>query len=232
VSLTFWGTFRGSKEQEAAIHESPPSMTIPLIILAFLSAVGGYVGVPILRGGDRIGNFLSPILLPLAGHPPAHAHESVSLELLLMAASVAVATAGLLLAFFWYGKASGETPARIAAAWPGVYRAVSNKYYVDEFYEAAFVEGVAKGGGRLLWDFDASVVDGAVNGARHVTVGASWISSLFDQYVVDGLVNGLADTLQAGFRLSRRAQTGRVPNYALVMGGGLFAIVAVYLLFR
>src|SRR5439155_9834218 len=87
VSLTFWGTFRGSKELEAAIHESPSSMTIPLVILAFLSAVGGYVGVPILRGGDRIGEFLSPILLPLAGHPPAHPHEAVSLEVLLMGAS-------------------------------------------------------------------------------------------------------------------------------------------------
>jgi NADH-quinone oxidoreductase subunit L len=67
---------------------------------------------------------------------------------------------------------------------------------------------------------------------RHVTVGFSWVSSLFDQYVVDGLVNGLADTLQAGFRLFRSAQTGRVQNYALIMGAGLFAIVAVYLVFR
>jgi len=107
-----------------------------------------------------------------------------------------------------------------------------NKYYVDEFYNRVVVEGLAKGGGRLLWDFDATVVDGAVNGARNITVAASWLSSLFDQYVVDGLVNGLANTLQAGFRLFRGAQTGRVQNYALIMGGGLFAIVAVYLVFR
>ena len=70
------------------------------------------------------------------------------------------------------------------------------------------------------------------NGTAAVTKAFSWISSLFDQYVVDGLVNGLADTLQAGFRMFRRAQTGRVQNYALVMGAGLFTIVAVYLVFR
>jgi NADH-quinone oxidoreductase subunit L len=232
VSLTFWGIYRGSPEQERQIHESPRSMTIPLIVLAFLSVVGGYVGVPILHGGDRIGEFLSPILLPLAGAHAETSHAALSLELLLMGASVAVATTGILLALVWYGKGNGEVPAKIAAAWPGVYRAVLNKYFVDEFYDAAFVEGAGKGGGRLLWDFDATVVDGAVNGARHLTVGFSWLSSLFDHYVVDGLVNGLADTLQAGFRLFRSAQTGRVQNYALVMGAGVFAIVAVYLVFR
>jgi NADH-quinone oxidoreductase subunit L len=232
VSLTFWGTYRGPAEGEKAIHESPRSMTVPLVILAFLSVVGGYIGIPLLRGGDRIGEFLSPILLPLAGTHGEEHHATVSLELLLMGASVAVATAGILIAIRWYGQGAGETPQKIAQAWPGVYKAVVNKYYVDELYEKVFVEGLAKGGGRLLWDFDATVVDGAVNGARNATIAASWLSSLFDQYVVDGLVNGLANTLQAGFRLFRGAQTGRVQNYALIMGGGVFAIVAVYLVFR
>jgi NADH-quinone oxidoreductase subunit L len=232
VSLTFWGVYRGTPEQEKAIHESPRSMTIPLIVLAFLSVVGGYIGIPIAHGGDRIGEFLSPILLPLAGAHAAEHHAAISLELLLMGASVAVATAGILLAVIWYAKGGGETPERLAKAWPGVYRAVSNKYFVDEAYETVFVNGLAKGGGRLLWDVDASVVDLIPNGAAGVTKASSWISSLFDQYVVDGLVNGLADTLQAGYRLLRSAQTGRVQNYALVMGAGLFAIVAVYLVFR
>jgi NADH-quinone oxidoreductase subunit L len=232
VALTFWGTFRGTKEQEAHIHESPRSMTVPLIILAGLSIVGGYVGIPIVKGGDRIGEFLKPMLLPLSGAHAAVAEASPSLELLLMAASVAVATGGIFVAFFWYAQGHGAVPASIAARFPGVYRAVENKYYVDEVYDAVFVEGLAKGGGRFLWDFDATVIDGAVNGARHVTVGLSWLSSFFDQYVVDGLVNGLANTLQAAFRGFKRAQTGRVQNYALVMGGGLFCLVAVYLMFR
>jgi NADH-quinone oxidoreductase subunit L len=232
VSLAFFGTFRGTRQVEQHIHESPRSMTAPLVILAFLSVVGGYVGVPIVHGGDKIGEFLSPILLPLAGQAAQKHHSPVPLELLLMAASVAVATGGLLLAFFWYAKGNGAVPAELAQKWPGVYRAVANKYYVDEVYQAIFVDGLAKGGGNLLWDFDATVLDGAVNGVRHVTVAFSWVASFFDQYVVDGLVNGVANTLQAAFRLFRRAETGRVQNYALVMGGGLFCIVAVYLMFR
>ena len=232
VSLTFYGKFRGTPEQESHIHESPRTMTVPLVILAFLSIAGGYVGIPILHGGNKIGEFLSPILLPLSGDRPEAHHASVSLELALMAASVAVAAAGLFLAYLWYAKGEGRTPAKLAAAYPGIYRAVTNKYYVDELYDGMFVEGVGKGGGRFLWDVDATVVDLIPNGSAAVTRGFSWISSLFDQYIVDGLVNGVADTLQAGYRLSRRAQTGRVQNYALVMGGGLFCLVAVYLIFR
>jgi NADH-quinone oxidoreductase subunit L len=232
VALTFWGTYRGSKEQEAHIHESPRTMTLPLVILAFLSIVGGYVGIPLVKGGDRIGEFLSPILLPLAGQSAAESAAAPGLEIALMAASVGVATVGFLLAFFWYAKGNGEVPARIAAAAPGVYRTVLNKYYVDEVYDAIFVEGLAKGGGNLLWDVDATVVDGAVNGVALLTKGFSWIFAFFDQYVVDGLVNGLADTFQASYQLFRKAQTGRVQNYALVMGAGLFCVVAAYLIFR
>ena len=232
VSLTFYGKFRGTAEQEAHIHESPRTMTVPLVILAFLSVVGGYVGIPLLHGGNKIGEFLSPILLPLSGRQAEPHHAAVSLELALMAASVLAAAAGIFLALAWYKQGEGRVPAKITAAYPGVYRAVSNKYYVDEFYERTFVEGAGKGGGRLMWDFDGTVVDLIPNGSAAVTRGFSWISSLFDQYIVDGLVNGVADTLQGGYRLVKRAQTGRVQNYALVMGGGLFCLVAVYLLFR
>jgi NADH-quinone oxidoreductase subunit L len=232
LSLTFWGSFRGTKEQEAHIHESPSSMTVPLIVLAFLSVVSGYVGVPILAHGNRIGEFLKPIRLPIAGlHGGAH-HASLSLELALMAAAVAVAGLGMYVAWAWYVKGEGRIPARLASEWPVVYRAVSNKYFVDEAYEKVFVRGAALSGGRFLWEVDATVVDLIPNGAGAVTRAASWIASLFDQYVVDGLVNGLANTLQALFGLFRKAQTGRVQNYALVMGGGLFCVVAVYLLFR
>src|SRR5262249_46629373 len=67
VALTFWGTFRGTPDQEAHIHESPSSMTVPLMVLAFLSIVSGYVGVPIIEHGDKIGEFLAPIRLPIQG---------------------------------------------------------------------------------------------------------------------------------------------------------------------
>ncbi|HEY3203984.1 MAG TPA: NADH-quinone oxidoreductase subunit L, partial [Thermoanaerobaculia bacterium] len=232
VALTFWGGFRGGKEQETHVHESPPTMTVPLIVLAFFSIVGGYVGVPIIAHGDRIGEFLRPIRLPIAGLPDRVHHAPLSVEVALMAAAVAAAGIGIFLAYAWYVAGEGRTPARLAQRFPGVYRAVSNKYFVDEAYEKVFVRGVALEGGNLFWEVDATVVDLIPNGAAAVTRGLSWIASFFDQYVVDGLVNGVGNTLQALFQLFRKAQTGRVQNYALVMGGGVFCLVAVYLLFR
>jgi NADH-quinone oxidoreductase subunit L len=207
-------------------------MTVPLMVLAFLSIVSGYVGVPIIEHGDRIGEFLQPIRLPIAGLPEQVHHAPLSVELALMAAAVAVASIGIYLAWSWYHRGEGRVPERLAEQWPGVYRAVTNKYFVDEAYDRVFVQGLALGGGRFLWEVDATVVDLIPNGAAAVTKGVSWIAAFFDQYVVDGLVNGVADLLQALYRLFRRAQTGRVQNYALVMGGGLFCLVAVYLLFR
>jgi NADH-quinone oxidoreductase subunit L len=232
VSLAFYGEFRGTPEQEAHVHESPKSMTVPLVILAFLSIVGGWIGIPILHGGNRIGAFLSPVIPALAGEHAARHHPAVSLEIALMAASVGAAMVGLLLAWLWYAKGEGRVPATIAARFPRLYRLVANKYFVDEFYDAVFVEGLAKGGGRFLWEVDATVVDLIPNGTAAATRGASWLSNLFDKNVVDGAVNGVADGFEKGWRLARRAQTGHVQNYALVMGAGLFCLVAVYLIFR
>jgi NADH-quinone oxidoreductase subunit L len=232
VSLAFYGKFRGAPEQEAHVHESPGSMTVPLVILALLSVVGGWIGIPILRGGDRIGELLAPVIPALAGARAAEHAPAVTLELALMAASVAVAAIGLFLAYLWYAKGEGRVPAGLAERFPRLYRTLANKYFVDEAYEAAFVEGLGKGGGRFLWEVDATVVDLIPNGTAAATRGASWLSNLFDEHLVDGAVNGVASSLQGGFRLLRRSQTGRVQNYALVMGGGLFCIVAVYLIFR
>jgi NADH-quinone oxidoreductase subunit L len=232
VSLAFYGKFRGSAEQESHVHESPPSMTIPLVVLAFLSVVGGWIGIPILHGGNRIGEFLAPVMPPLAGEHAAAHHPSVSLEVALMAASVLAAAVGLLLAWLWYAKGEGRAPARLAERFPRLYRLVLDKYRVDDVYDAVFVEGVGKGGGRFLWEVDATVVDLIPNGTAALTRGAAWLSHLFDKHLVDGAVNGVADSFQGGYRLLRRSQTGRVQNYALVMGAGLFCIVVVFLIFR
>ncbi len=232
LALTFWGRFRGSPQDESRIHESPATMTVPLIVLAVLSIVSGWVGIPIVHGGNRIGEFLKPIRIPIAGLAEKGHHASLTVEFALMGAAVAVAAIGMYLAWSWYVKGEGRTPERLAAAWPGVYKTVSNKYYVDEAYERVFVRGLALGGGRLMWQVDATVFDLIPNGASAVTKALSWVAAIFDQYVVDGLVNGVANALEALFGVFRRAQTGRVQNYALVMGGGLFCLVAVYLLFR
>src|SRR6266478_5822978 len=101
VSLTFERGFRGTPEQEHHLHESPPSMTVPLVILAALSVVGGWIGLPKVFGeaADRFAAFLSPILLPLALTPETDEHGlSHGTEWLLMGVSVAAAVTGLLIA--------------------------------------------------------------------------------------------------------------------------------------
>jgi NADH-quinone oxidoreductase subunit L len=102
VSQTFEGTFRGTAEQAHHLHESPATMTMPLIVLAGLAAVGGFAGVPAVMGGsDRTGAFLEPILLPIA-HASAHAGHELphATEWLLMGVS-AFAVGGILLAWKW-----------------------------------------------------------------------------------------------------------------------------------
>jgi NADH-quinone oxidoreductase subunit L len=230
VLMTFHGEFRGTEEQKAHLHESPSTMTIPLIVLAILSVVGGWIGIPHISLFDR---FLGAAMLPLHGIVREVQETPWSLELGLMTLSTAVAAAGLVLGVrFYSGKRAGAIPARFTAAYPGVYRTVLNKYYVDEFYDAVLVEGLGKGGGKFLWDFDVRVVDGFVHLVRTVVLAASFLSSLFDEYVVDGLVNGTADTLQLAWRGLRRLQTGQVQSYAYIMAGGLVAVIAAYLLFR
>src|SRR5262249_10663659 len=155
VSLTFYGEFRGTAEQEHHLHESPGTMTGPLVVLAALSIVGGFVGLPAVfgEGGNRIEKFLGPIFLPLGAEGAgAAAHEGLShsAEWLLIGVSVAVAVFGILLALNWYAKNEGRTPARIAAAFPNLYSLVADKFRIDELYDALFVRPF-KWLCRVLW---------------------------------------------------------------------------------
>jgi len=108
---------------------------------------------------------------------------------------------------------------------------LSNKYYVDELYDATIVSGTF-GAGRSLWTVDRNVVDGAVNGTSWVTVVSAWFSGLTDRTVVDGLVNLVGWIVQESSHAFRRVQTGLVQNYAMVMLFGIFAFVTVYLFVR
>ncbi len=201
VSLTFYGRFRGTHEQEHHVHESPTSMTLPLIVLAFLSIVGGWVGLPavIAENGNRIGRFLSPILVPIAGHDAVHEALPHATEWLLMAVSVAVAAAGILLAWKWYAKEEGRVPARIAAAWPGLYSLVADKFRIDELYDFLFVrpfEWIA----RFLW-------------------------KVVDVLIIDGVLNAGAFLVELTGDFLRFLQTGNVRNYALSFLIGLVALL-------
>jgi NADH-quinone oxidoreductase subunit L len=160
-------------------HESPWVMVAPLLLLAVLSIVGGYIGVPkALHGSNQIEHFLAPVMPAIAAeaagtaHPeqeqPQAAGES-SLELTLTGVSVAVAFAGLGLAWFLYVKRR-DLPAKITDSLGGLYTAVLNKYYVDEIYGAAIIGPLIAFSTRVLWrGIDATLIDGSVNsGARGV----------------------------------------------------------------
>jgi len=217
-------------------HESPLVMTGVLMVLAVLSIIGGWIGWPAALGGGfptPFQRWLEPVLLPLGEHQ-FHFHEARRWEeLLLMALSVGVALVGIFIATRFYKRdAQWTTATRLATRFAPIYGLITNKYYVDEFYNATVVRGTIVFSRALSW-FDANIIDGLVNLTRHVTVFVfGHGSSLIDTFIVDGAVNGLAFTAGAASRLFRRMQTGFVQNYALVMGGGIVLIAAIYLFLK
>ena len=239
VYMTFHGEFRGGDEAEHHLHESPRTMTFPLVVLGSLSIVGGFIGVPLLfhhhPEWNFIERFLEPVILPIATAPRHEAAEvlehhavSVGVEWLLVVLSLAVAVTGILVARrFYTGAEAFSRPKRLAEHFPLAHKLLFNKYYVDEIYNATVVAGTVKLA-DFLWEFDARVVDGAVNGARHVTVGSSFLSGIFDLKVVDGLVNLVGAAYQAASRLFRRLQVGYAQGYAMVMVIGAAVLLAVY----
>ena len=157
-------------------------------------------------------------------------HVSRGVELALMGFSLLVAIVGISVAWKFY-VTSPEISERLADQWSGAHRLLSNKYYVDELYNATVVNGTF-GAGEGLWVVDRNVVDGVVNGTSKVTIVSSWFSGLTDKTVVDGLVNMVGSVVQEGSLLFRRLQTGLVQNYALLMLFGIFAFVSIYLFMR
>ena len=214
MGLTFWGSFRGPKELWDRIHESPPVMTTPLILLAIPSALLGLVlGLPF--GASLISQWLEPVFQPAVEmlHHTEAQFQLFGVDGALIVASVAVAAVGVVLAWRLFGTdlvglhmpARPERVREISAR-PGLsflYRASLNKWWFDELNDLLFIVI----GGRLanaIWWFDREVVDGTVNG-----IGSS--------------------TVTAG-RNIRRVQTGRVQNYALGIAIGLIVMAGSYLL--
>ena len=218
-------------------HESPRLMTVPLIVLAVGAVLAGYVGVPAALGGSNaIEHFLEPSFVAGAGahggegaHGEA-AHLSHAAELGLMAISVLIAGLGIFLAYRNYIQRP-ETAAEWAERYAGPHRVLTNKYYVDELYDATVVRGTMAGA-RGLWGVDARVVDGAVNGTGWTTVASSRISHVLDKHVVDRLVNLVGWVCQEGSYGFRRVQTGLIQNYAFATLVGVFAFVTWFLVGR
>jgi NADH-quinone oxidoreductase subunit L len=174
--MTFFGDYRGTEVEahgshghdehgHGTPHESPMVMLVPLMILALLSLVGGFVG-----WGNRFEHFLAPVFG--AGEPAAEAASGMT-EWLLMGVSVAVALLGWWLAYLLYHKRQ-DLPQKIADAFGRFYQTVVHKYYIDELYAVLFVKPLVEGSTRILWQgVDRGIVDAAVNdagdGARHVS---------------------------------------------------------------
>ena len=247
--LTFHGRPRMDHEVEHHIHESPRSMTVPLIILAFFSIFAGYLGLPrSLGGSDRFGAFLAPVFAPEArvmqAQAPAQlaageeqAEHTSGTEYTLMFLSVVVAFGGWGLAWKFYRHADRGYVEPIAAVAPPAYELLLNKYYVDEGYDYLFtgrrtlgpVRLGAMGAGEASSAFDKYVIDGAVNGAGWSTRALGTLSRLWDTYIIDGvLVNGPAYLSKALSWPMRVLQWGLVQWYALVMVAGLLGFVAFY----
>ena len=128
------------------IHESPKVMLVPLMILAVLSVIGGYIGVPAVLGGQ---NHFDHFLEPVFAAPPMEMveHAGTGLEWLLMGITTGAALIGLFLAWLLYSRRR-DLPDKIAAAFGGFYTAVANKYYVDEIYGASIVRPLILGSTR------------------------------------------------------------------------------------
>ena len=226
--MTFFGESRVDPHVAHHIHESPRSMTIPLIVLAVGSVLAGYLGVPAwLHGSNVFEHWLEPVFEPLPNIPPAEAHYSHAFEAGMAVFSVLVAFVGFFVGYTAYGKKS-DLPARVSAQVKGLYTALLNKWYVDEVYDALFVNR-AKGLGTGLWRFDSRVVDGVVNGAAGNTVRSALGSGWWDRWIVDGLVRLAGGVVKTASWPMRLLETGYTQNYALVMVLGVLVFIAYVL---
>jgi NADH-quinone oxidoreductase subunit L len=173
IFLTFFGKPRYD-EHEVHVHESPRNMTVPLIFLAILSTVGGWVAAPHLVGGsDYFEKFLHPVFTayaPRGAETAVEAAEPAGMMLLhaLIGWPVLVALVGLLVAWWFYIK-SPQTPKKLAESLRAPYTLVLHKYYVDELYNAAIIRPLLWISTHVLWHaVDETVIDGTVNGVARV----------------------------------------------------------------
>ena len=182
------------------VKESPWSMIVPLSVLAVLSAIGGFLGVgkPFIEGESMIARWLAPVM----EGGPAVPEMSHATEWSLMAISVAVAAFGIAMAFLAYLNRP-EIATGLRQRFAGLHDTLENKYYVDEFYWAAFVRPIHRGS-IALWKF-------------------------WDETIVDGTVNGLGQVVEVASGILRLFQTGYVGTYALFLALGVLALLLHFL---
>ena len=254
ISLTFLGKPRGHHAEHA--HETPNTMTIPLIILAFFAITLGWLGIPEEISGH--GN-------NLWHHFVGHEYHSTPLSLTVMLLSSGLALGGLGLGWLVYGRKALEAGQKdplqngmekIHLGW--LYKAMQNRFYFDELYSAIFINPsikladvfynfdynwvinpivnlfgtVTRGISNIFNKFDEKVVDALVNITGLSGMKLSDFSGITDLKVVDGLVNGIADvTGWIGENVLRPIQTGKLQNYLLILIISMLAIIGIYLVY-
>lgn len=198
--LTFSGnTVRAGHEVEHHIHESPKNMAIPLIVLAVLSLVGGFMGIPEVLGGKHmLGEFLAPVFAGSAQHQHAH-HLSHGTEFTLMGVIVGATIVLIVVAYVMYVR-SGKLPARDEASLSGVQKLLYNKYYVDELYSVIIVRPL-HGISNLFY-------------------------KIVDQSFIDQIVNGTGKAVQWGSRTLRYVQSGNIGFYIFIMVVSIILLLA------
>jgi NADH-quinone oxidoreductase subunit L len=207
IYLTFYGKERMDDDVKSHIHESPKSMTVPLMILAVLSIIGGYVGMPHIFG---VTNYFEHWLAPVM----ASTHQTVSdvhassggdagMELTLMFASVALVLVSIFMAYLLYKK-NTKLSTSMAEKLSGVKKVLNNKYYVDEFYGAIIV--------------------------RPIVYFSLFLWKVFDVVVIDGFLDGMANAYQDASQALRTAQTGRLRTYATLFVFGVVIIIGLMIL--
>jgi len=204
--LTFKGTFRGTHEQEHHLHESPKSMTIPLIVLAIFSVLGGFFGVPAIIG-EKIGihNSLEAFLEPVFEYSSIRLvhHLPEATEIMLMAIAVAVMLASLFYAYTVYVK-NKTLPAAEEEELNPIHQLVYKKYWVDEIYENLITKPL-----------------------NFISEG---IYKVVDNQIVDGIVNGFGAIVTRTSQFIRLAQTGNIGFYVFVMVAGIILILLTRLI--
>ncbi len=211
LKLTFHGEERFDPHHVHP-HESPKTMTIPLIILAVLSALGGFLGIPYALGSwfsahpNLLENFLDPVfedaqkIISTATMKVSSGNEIHFQEYLLMLISTGIALSGIYLANKFYSDALWSVPRALAKNFRGTYNLLFKKYKLDEFYFATVVDPCIETSRSFLW-------------------------KIFDVKYIDGLVNGLGRTSMGIGETVRKLQTGIVQNYAVIMTGGIILIL-------
>lgn len=208
VNLTFNGKERFD-HNHVHPHESPTTMTIPLVVLAVLSALGGFLGVPHALGGhffpNGIENWLEPVFknANLALHHEEFA-ESHLIEYFLMAVSLGIAMFGISLGYKMYSKESA-TPNIISKRFSAIYRLLWRKYFIDEIYYGIIADPLETTSRTFLW-------------------------KIFDVNVIDGVVNGTAKIIWEIAAQLRKVQSGVAQNYAMMMTIGIVALLGWLLL--